>query len=162
MKKTFETPVDTTEEIEQVRDPRLVKLWKKYGFMGQPPFKDSPAEQRLLDLCEQYSNLVLSRETTRPTYKKVENPTTPEEKYRAGMASDESDSYFKSLSQKNPIKDFEVYDSKQRELHNQIALMVTGKQRSDIEEKIGEMIADFAFVFAKGHSRDEAFDKISA
>ena len=156
MKKSFEVPNNILEEERKERDSRLVKLWKQYGFMGQPPFKDSPAEKRLIDLCERYVNLVLARETSNAPAKNSLKSGNQTENY------EDSDDYFKhNKPEKNRASDSDYYDSEQRNLHNQLTLMVVGRQRSDISGETAEKIADFASVFVRGHLLAEAFDKNS-
>jgi len=40
----------------------LGNLWRQYGFMGRAPKSGSVAEQRLRDLCRQYTKIVLNKQ----------------------------------------------------------------------------------------------------
>lgn len=51
-------------------------------------------------------------------------------------------------------------ESDRRALHNQIAIMVVGKQRSGMDAKLAEHITDFAFEYAHGYKLNE-IDKFS-
>ncbi len=103
------------QEKPKEYDHALLNLWKKYKFSGKPPFKDSPAEQRLRETCEKYYKLMVNDQLTR-------------------------------------VKGSQ---DKKRELHNQIALMTIGKQRSEVNTEIAEMLANFASELITGQSISE-------
>lgn len=48
------------------------------------------------------------------------------------------------------------FDSTRRRLHNEIAIMVVGKQRSGMDLSDAQHIANFAFEYIKGYRMDEA------
>lgn len=126
------------QEIKRETDPNLKELWKKYHFMGEPPFKDSPATQRLYDTCKRYLQYALDNKPLSPTYKR-----------------DETEDYFAQFRRKEvrPIS-----ESSRRELHNQIAIMVLGKQRSEMEQDQADIIADFASELIYGMPIAEAIE----
>jgi ribosomal protein S8E len=103
------------QERPKEYDRALLNLWSKYKFLGKPPFKDSPAEQRLKETCEKYYKLMVNDHIAR-------------------------------------IKGSQ---DKKRELHNQIALMTIGKQRSEVNTEIAEMLANFASELITGQSISE-------
>lgn len=109
----------TQEALTEARRERLVRLWKKYHFLGEPPIKNSPVEKRLFDACHAYMQHVISPEL----YKDPMRVTN------GSLVAENSEDYFAPMryakrEQKSPS------ETDRRELHNQIALMVTGKQRS--------------------------------
>lgn len=53
-------------------------------------------------------------------------------------------------------KALKLYDSERRKLHNQIAVMVVGKQRSGMDREQAEHIANFAFELTKGYKMSES------
>ncbi len=69
-------------------------------------------------------------------------------------------SYSRFLTSNHISKDIKSSDTERRTLHNQIAIMVVGKQRSGMESSLAEHIADFAFEYAKGFKLSE-FEKYS-
>jgi hypothetical protein len=50
--------------------------------------------------------------------------------------------------------------AERRELHNQLSLMIIGKQRSDIDLALAEKIADFASYLVNGQSMNVAIREI--
>jgi len=58
-------------------------------------------------------------------------------------------SYYKLMTSDHLIR-VKGSESKKRELHNQIALMVIGKQRSDIDTETAGKIAEFAYELTAG------------
>ncbi|MDD5527918.1 MAG: hypothetical protein PHO56_02980 [Patescibacteria group bacterium] len=53
-------------------------------------------------------------------------------------------------------------DAKRRELHNQLGLMIFGKQRTDMSESVAEAIADFASYVTTGTNLRSAIAEIIA
>ncbi|MGB8816044.1 MAG: hypothetical protein WCC74_02315 [Minisyncoccia bacterium] len=98
------------QENTREYDHTLLNLWKKNGFLGNPPFRDTTAEQRLKEMCLSYYRLMIDGHLIR----------------------------------------VRGSDDKKRELHNQIALIVIGKQRSDIDTGTAEKIANFAYELTTG------------
>ncbi len=114
--------------IEGEVDPILHKLWRKYKFTTKPPIKGGVAEQRLLNACRSYINLV-------DNLPQMIN----------ARSQQDSENYFA----KNRAIDFvKQSDSSRRELHNQIAIMIVGKQRSGMDESLALHLADFAREYA--------------
>jgi len=110
--------------IEGEVDPILNKLWRKYKFTTKPPIKGGVAEQRLLSACRSYTSLV-------DNLPQMIN----------ARSQQDSENYFA----KNRSVDFvRESESDRRELHNQIAIMIVGKQRSGMEESLALHLADFA------------------
>jgi hypothetical protein len=114
------------QAVEKEPDPYLDDLWEKYDFPGKPPYKETLAEKRLKDACQAYAAIV-------------------NQIAKSSMHSDH-ENYF---SQINIVKKISASDSKRRELHNQIALMVSGKQRSGMALNDAEHIANFAIELAE-------------
>lgn len=138
MKNSFESPmIDKTNESDKVveRDPVLLSLWKKYGFMGEPPIKGSPVEERLYETCRKYLKHALGEISTPPIKKSYEKEIMGD-----------SENYFAKKT--DLIKSSS--DPSRRELHNQIALMVVGRQRSGMDSVSAEAIADFACELVNG------------
>jgi hypothetical protein len=131
-----ENPEDVEEKIE--RDPELVFLWKKYKFFGEPPVKGSPVEERLRDTCRRY----------------MEYATNPEQFKK--IVNTDSENYF---SQGRPLMKTGESNAARRELHNQIALMVVGSQRSGMNVGRAEELADFASEYIYGCKVDEAIHR---
>ncbi len=121
--------LDLGTQIENEPDPALKQLWRKYGFPNRPPFKGSIAEKRLKDACSGYSNLVRNSEIINPRLR------------------EDSENYFSKSSNKDGSNTL-GYETKRRELHNMIALMVVGEQRSGMNENLATKIANFAFEYA--------------
>jgi hypothetical protein len=113
---------------EKTRDPFLEELWMEYGFKGHPPFVGSIAENRLKEACNKYANFIDRRSKGLPGDEKLI--------YGIGkIGSSEAD---------------------RRAIHNQIALMVTGAQRSGMEIGLAKKIAEFAYEYARGYKTTEA------
>jgi hypothetical protein len=110
-------------------DPYLESLWDEYDFSGKPPFAGSVAEQRLREACEKYANLMDSQTNIFPGSGK--------------------DSY--------GIKKISSSESDRRVLHNQIAIMTMGTQRTGMDSKLAEKISDFAYEYIKGYKIGEAY-----
>jgi len=136
------TDVEELEESDETpeRDPLLVSLWKKYHFMGEPPVKGSPVEERLYNTCERYMRIVLNQDFVVPLKK---DPSG----YEGG------ENYF--VKKTEPTSS----DASRRELHNQIALMVAGTQRSGMAYARAEEIANFACELVNGYTLDKAMAK---
>ncbi len=124
------------EKIE--RDPELVFLWKKYRLFGEPPVKGSPVEERLRDTCRRY----------------MEYATNPEQFKK--IINTDSENYF---SQGRPLMKTGESNAARRELHNQIALMVVGNQRSGMHVERAEELADFASEYIYGCKVAEAIQR---
>lgn len=119
---------------EKEIDPFLEELWEEYSFLGNPPFVGSIAEKRLKEACDSYANFLESH------------------KFSSSPKDDSEGSDYK-------IKKLEVGESERRKLHNLIALMVIGKQRSGMETKLAKKIASFAFEYSKGYKMEEEIEK---
>jgi hypothetical protein len=104
---------------EQQEDSKLMRLWRKYNFAGNPPKAGSPVEERLIQTCENYIDYLIKRATT--------------------TIGSSQESSFTNSSERH-----------QRDLHNQIALMVIGANRSDLPIDIAEKIQNFACELAYG------------
>ena len=130
---------DIEEKIE--RDPELVLLWKRYRFMGEAPVKGSPVEARLKDTCRKYMLWATKPEQ----FKKIEVENSNPEEYFARKP--------------DRLKITGESEAARRELHNQIALMVTGNQRSGMNVERAEEIADFASEYIYGCKVDEAIHR---
>lgn len=114
--------------VEKTYEPFLLQLWEEYDFMGRPPFSGSEAEKRLKELCDKYAGFIDHNKNQLP--------------------GDEAMIYgSKKLSSS---------DSARRALHNQIALMVVGEQRSGMESRLARNIAEFAYEYSKGYKIGEA------
>ena len=118
-----------SKKEEKGPDPLLEELWEKYEFVGVPPFKNSIAENRLKQACRDYANIVNVLSSTYLNKGDQENYVPPNKIIQKVSAS----------------------DSKRREIHNQIALMVIGKQRSVINNTLAIHIADFALEYAESN-----------
>jgi len=146
---TFESPIadessgtsgESFEEakVRPERDPELAALWRKYRFLGDPPFLGSPAEARLKDLRKRYLQLVLLDKPS--LVNRREDAEDYFAQFRRGRESDSSEAI-------------------RRELHNQIALMVLGRQRSGMETSLAEAIGEFASELTYGVSVEEAIER---
>lgn len=105
----------------------LHELWQEYDFPGKPPFEDSVAEKRLKEACDKYANFV--------------------DHHKKDLPGDEALIY--------GSKKISSSDSSRRELHNQIAVMVVGRQRSGMEEDLAKQITDFAYEYSRGYKIGE-------
>lgn len=135
MKNSFEAVNDNAVEDVVERDPVLLSLWKKYKFIGEPPVKGSPVEERLYETCRKYLKHALGEVSVAPVKKYYEPETVGD-----------SENYF--AKKQDLVKTSS--DPSRRELHNQIALMVVGKQRSGMDSVSAEAIADFACELING------------
>ena len=126
------------EGIEQ--SERLNRLWKKYGFAGEPPIKGGEGEKRLLEACTAYMQHIL-------------NPGALYANQRT--ATENSEDYFASIRAKQYGKK-PMSEASRRELHNQIAIMVMGRQRSGMSDALATKIAEFASEYSYGCSLAEA------
>lgn len=106
-------------------DPFLEELWHEYGFAGRPPFQNSSAESRLKDNCGEYTRIVL----------------------RELRSSYQPGSELSEIARKKVLSSS---DTKRRELHDKIALMVAGRHRTGMENVRAEAIADFAAEYTMG------------
>lgn len=118
-----------SEPREREPDPLLLELWERYEFPGKPPFKNSAVEKRLQDACRAYRN-------------EVDNLSSPST-YKNG----DSENYVPE-SQRRTVGRAAVSESRRRDLHNQIALLVVSKQRSGMDRTTAEHIASFALEYA--------------
>ena len=114
---------------EKSRDPFLEELWSEYGFRGKAPFAGSVAEKRLKDVCNSYANFIDHNKNQLPG----------EEKLIYGANKIESS------------------EADRRTLHNQIALMVMGEQRSSMGIVMAKKIAEFAYEYSRGYKTTEAY-----
>ncbi len=128
------------ERVEGEKTP-LEGLWKEYGFLGHPPKPGSGADSRLRELCKTYMTYVLT-----PRF--IED----------GSGSEDAENYFSPRNRGSyQLSDQKVPSSvRRRELHNQIALMAMGKQRSGMDENLALRIADFACIITHGMTVPEA------
>ena len=123
----MESISNKSKKTEKEPDPLLERLWEKYEFPYTPPFKDSVAESRLKQACQDYANIVNVLSSVYLQQGDSENYVPPSKTIQKVSAS----------------------DSKRREIHNQIALMVMGKQRSGMSNTLATHIADFALEYAE-------------
>ena len=112
---------------EKGYDSFLEDLWIEYDFHGNPPFESSVAEERLKEVCDMYAGLI-----------------DRDENKLSGLEVTASDTK-KILSS----------DSHRRELHNKIAIMVVGKQRSGMDDILARKIANFAYEYSRGYKIGE-------
>ena len=139
--KTEKLTQESDENAENYeRDPYLVQLWKQYGFIGEAPIKDSPVEKRLYNTCRSFITHILKPEA----YVRAE-PEDPEDFYM-GVNNRGRNHSSSSAS-----------DTEQRVLHNQIALMTTGRQRSGMDDASATRITEFACQLIYKCSLSEAF-----
>lgn len=144
----FIEPIDSVEpETEEASVSKLnehheggniQKLWKKYHWMGEPPQANSPVENRLRETCFRYMKHVLG-ESTSPELDLIKK-------------GGDSEDYFAQFRKKQK----DSSEASRRELHNQIALMVAGKQRSGMDIDSALRIAEFASEVAFNRSTIEA------
>src|SRR3989344_443664 len=95
------------ENREREPDPLLEDLWYKYEFSGNPPYKGSSAESRLKEACQNYAKIVNNLQSSNLYRGDSENYIPPNRAIKRASSS----------------------DSKRREIHNKIAVMVVGKER---------------------------------
>jgi len=119
-------PLNTNNK-EKRREPFLQELWIEYGFPGRPPFADSIAEKRLKETCDKYAICL--------------------EHNRDSLPGSEAE-----IHGKNKIPSSE---SARRELHNQIAIMTVGRQRSGMNAALAKTIADFAYEYSRGFTFED-------
>lgn len=115
----------------------IQKLWKKYRWMGEPPRAGSPVEGRLRETCRRYMKHVLG-EAISPELDQIK-------------AGGDQEDYFAQFRK----KDKDSSGASRRELHNQIALMVAGQQRSGMDTEAALRIAEFASEVAFNRSTAE-------
>ena len=127
MKSNFENLTPPLSDIETKEYEMLVKLWKKYHFLGNPPSADAPVTRRLYDTCKKYAEYILNEEISRKE--------TPD-----------SENYFQKTTKKPPSSDL-----RRRELHNEIAIMVLGRQRTGMDERTALDVSDFATLLTHGY-----------
>jgi hypothetical protein len=126
-------------------NPSMLRLWTKYRFpRGGAPFAGSPAENRLVDACKRYAQYILNPDSFGK--QRTRNPITGQ---NVPVVSEED--YFASRRVKDSSS-----DSARRQLHNEIALMVVGKQRSGMESEMAEHIANFAVDVHGAYAEAEA------
>lgn len=105
-------------------NPFLIELWREYNFPGKPPFAGSSAEERLKEACDKYAN----------SLEDGKNMLPGEEAAVYGGTAKISSS-----------------DTARRELHNQIAVMIVGRQRSGMDEHMARNISNFAYEYSRGY-----------
>jgi hypothetical protein len=113
----------------------VTKLWKEYGFPGEPPRDGSVASDRLIGVCKQYTALVRVRESSPSRTLADIDPENfrPQEKLEA----------FAERQMKSS-------DEAQRDLHNQISIMIFGEARSGMNERTAMDISKFASELTAG------------
>ena len=122
----------TINPLEKSYEPFLKEIWAEYGFHGNPPFSGSLAEERLKETCDRYADFM--------DYHKKELPGQQTKIYGSEFSN----------------KKFLSSEAGRRELHNQIAIMVAGKQRSGMEGDLAKHIAGFAYEYSRGYKVSEA------
>lgn len=100
-------------------DKQIASLWRKYSFPGNPPLLSSIEGQRLLDNCRSYMDYALTNKIPSPPQYDSENMYSNARVDNWG-------------------------DRRRRELHNNIALAVVGKERSLMDSWEAGEIANFA------------------
>ena len=118
------------EDLNQIEempeyDKHLETLWGYYNFEGNPPKANTSAEKRLRDACERYSNYIL---------------------FPSNLLHNRND-LSKEITKKS--------DSQRRLLHNEIAVMTVGAERSGMDIKSARHIANFAMEYIKGFTVDD-------
>lgn len=136
--ETEETSVSESKELHEGGD--IQKLWKKYHWMGEPPRAGSPVEERLRETCRRYMKHVLG-ESTSPELSVIKK-------------GGDSEDYFAQFRKKEK----DSSGASRRELHNQIALMVVGRQRSGMDTDLALKIAEFASEVAFNLSTAKALE----
>lgn len=114
--------------LEKTYEPFLQELWEEYGFRGKPPFAESVAEKRLKEACDKYANFV--------DHNKKEIVGSSKALYG--------------------ISKFSSSEADRRVIHNQIALMVVGEQRSGMDVGLAKNIGEFAYEYSRGYKSSEA------
>jgi|GEM_PF-3224834 len=112
---------------EKSYEPFLEELWGEYDFAGRPPFAGSVAEAKLKEACDKYANFIDGHK---------------------GLPGDEARIYGN--------RKIESSNSDRRVLHNQVALMVMGKQRSGMDLETAMIITEFAYEYSRGYKIKEA------
>lgn len=107
---------------EKSYDPFLEELWVEYNFRGKSPFAGSVAEIRLKEACDKYANFM--------------------DHGKKMLPGEEVAIY--------GTKKISSSDAERRELHNQIAIMVLGRQRSGMDVETAKHIAEFAYEYSRG------------
>ena len=116
---------------EDVETGRIASLWERYSFPGTPPPLDSVEGQRLFDTCRSYLDYALANKS----------PSFPQY---------DSENIYSSMKVDN------WGDRRRRELHNNIALAVAGKERSLMEGWEAGEIANFASELVLGEDLESA------
>jgi len=130
--KSIESPLPQEEEQgTENEDQNIVNLWEKYSFPETPPPLDSVEGQRLLDYCRSYIEYALTNKLPSP-------PMYDSENMRASIIVDN------------------WADRRRRELHNNIALIVAGKDRSSMGDWEAGEIANFASELVLGEDLESA------
>lgn len=136
--ETEETSVSESKELHE--GGNIQKLWKKYHWMGEPPIAGTPVESRLRNICYRFLQYRLGK------FKSADI---------LNIKQPDPENYFAQF--RKPTKNHS--EVSQRELHNQIALMVTGKQRSGMEHEEAEKVTQFASEVAYNCSLEDALEK---
>lgn len=122
------------KDFSSEADPKLSALWARYRFPANgAPFAGSPAEDRLVSACSRYAQYILFPERFATKTREVDPATL-----KSGLVGDSED-YFAAKRRREGSS-----DSARRALHNEIAVMVVGQQRSGMATDLAEKIADFA------------------
>ncbi|MFA5184588.1 MAG: hypothetical protein WC456_03640 [Patescibacteria group bacterium] len=122
-------------DAEKGQENKSSILWKKYGFRGQPPKAGSVVEKRLIDTCQEYLDAIKIRAKT-------------------GIQLDS-----RITGQNINLDPMKRSDDHQRQLHNQISLMIIGANRSGLPPQMAEKISDFACELIYG-MKLAAYEKI--
>ncbi len=125
---------------EEIQNLLLASLWKRYRFPDKPPTAGTIANQRLYDTCKRYVVMIKTRQSKRDILPEERDP----ENYHSLDTN-------KTL----PIKQDEISDHEQRELHNQIAIMIFGQSRSSMKEELAMKINRFAHEFVGDISSED-------
>jgi hypothetical protein len=122
---------------EKSYDPFLEELWFEYGFHGKPPFAGSIAENKLKEACDKYADCV--------DHDKKMLPGEEVAIYDGSKKISTSETY-------------------RRELHDQIAVMIAGRQRTGMEEHLAMHITNFAYEYSRGYKigEDEKYKEKAA
>ena len=120
--------IDIKKISEESQDKLfLEQLWGEYSFSGNPPVVGSVTEKRLKEACNKYANFM---------------------DHGKKMLSGEEAAIY-------GIKKISSSDVDRRELHNQIAIMVVGRQRSGMDEDLAKSIREFAYEYSRGYKIGE-------
>jgi len=115
--------------LETLERSALTQLWKQHGFPGQAPAEGTVAAERLQETCRRYITMVNTRLATPVRTNEDVDP----ENYRPP-----------EVQKMYATKERESSDKAQRDLHNQIAIMIFGESRSNMNEDLAIKISNFA------------------